>query len=247
MLTSWSAYETDVALPFEEAQRRRRSGELTAARFFLDLALTNGWAYGRSISNRAPWEGMEQMLGACVCLDGTTTCGEAEAACLMTVVESGATFPTARIVRVDQGGNGRSFQGGGGAIIRYDNSSGPLDVAVVHVYCPGSAQQEAGAPAGYAYMTKGYYRFDKNYLTRGGQGVYRAIQSIRLPLPEDDTAVQGAVGGAAGSTGLVGEGLWSAPACQAATGPVYSERPTALVLKSSRRRRERSKKGRYRS
>lgn len=299
MLTSWSAYETDIARPFEEAQRRRRSGELAAARFFLDLALTNGWAYGRSISNRAPWEGMEGMLGACVCLDGTTTCGEGETACLMTVgefsfchdlaiaprseqaahrptastlhcpttptllhstpsttVESGATFPTARIVRVNPVGNGRTFQGGGAAVIHYDNSTGPLDVAVVHVYCPGGAEQAAGAPAGYAFMSKGYYRHDKNYMTRGGQGVYRAIQSTRLPLPEDDAlavggsnegaaggsvegAVDGSVGGDVGSTALSEGGLWSSPACQAAAGAAYSERPAELVPKRSRRRRER--------
>ena len=213
VVTSFAAYESDVARPFGEAMRRRRQAgpsAAAAASFCLDLGLANGWAYGRSINHRAPWTGLDTLWKGCVCLeDGGTSC--AKPACLVTTVESPYVYPRWKISR---SATEAAHDAPVAARIRKIRNETLLDIADgVHVYCPAPKGSSPPTPRGYQRVAKSHWRVDRSFRQAGGAGFYRATApstlSVSLPPPTGVTG-GGGVGGSGG--GAEEPGLWP-PMC----------------------------------
>jgi hypothetical protein len=170
MTTSCSCYETDVVEPIEKGLLRMRqletptqaavkhhSHHAISYHVLLAIGMINGWGFGRSIRlfNHL-WRGIEQLFDSCICLDGSLDC--ATPTCLVTTVESGASYSNKWIIRVriERHRNTKMLLSG----IAQDasvvfNSSMFLDpTEKVHTYCPLKSIINSRVERGFAPVTK---------------------------------------------------------------------------------------------
>lgn len=183
LVTSAKAYGDHIVAPFEEALREKRlaEGKGPAAQStwisWWNLALTNAWGYGRSIANRRPWPGMDDLLrGACACPRARRQAAGAcsAPACLLTIIELPMlVWRHINMVRVP---------GCTAAEPRSRYQGPPVDAAAgVFIYCRDKPAA-FGQGRDNKHIVKPYFGYDRNYGTSCGSGHFRLAQPRRLPL-----------------------------------------------------------------
>ena len=221
IITSFGSYEDDIARPFAEAMHRARAAEpgtSDAAKFCYDLGLTNGWGYGRSIQNRAPWKGFDILSRGCVCLeDGKPNC--LNPSCLVTTVESSYVYPRKKIFRSSSATtHDEAFAS------RLDGllNQSYVDLADdIHIYCTAPKGRPSPSLREFERVAKSHWRLDRSFQHTGGSGFFRAINTSVLRLRK--------------SIGNYGrnkdQSLWP-PGCDASIekGIEYSESPLPISL-----------------
>lgn len=252
LLTSAGAYEADIARPFELAlqgvraaaaarEAHARTGARAAGRaptgaslelaraesslaFWWNLAITNAWGYGRSVSNRQPWPGLAHLQAHCACAEQLSgACPEGARAhparadrppsCLLVALERdlaaghGALLRPQHVCRLSGGARGLAADASRFAAQRARDVG-----SLLRWYCPMTAELLAGRDElrtrpvlnvvlgplpGTGYLRRGWYREDAFWGTAGGDGILLGDAPIELGAPSPGRATAAARGAAA--------------------------------------------------
>ena len=100
-ITSWHAFQNDIALPLEWSSVVASPSALPHARVLWERANANGWGYGRSAwdLDLLPPPDFHPCMDVCVCKDGSSSCDANERTCMMTVAESHHVVMTREVLR----------------------------------------------------------------------------------------------------------------------------------------------------